>query len=58
MYNLPHITVATVVSIEERFLMVRERSQNKMVYNQPAGHVEVGETLQAAAERETLEETG
>jgi len=38
--------------------MVRERAQNKMVYNQPAGHVEVGETLQAAAERETLEETG
>ena len=58
MNNLPRITVATVVALEKRFLMVRERAQNKMVYNQPAGHVEVGETLQAAAERETLEETG
>ena len=38
--------------------MVRERSLDELVYNQPAGHVEVGETLLAAAERETLEETG
>ena len=58
MKNLPHITVATVVPLEGRFLMVREREFNKLVYNQPAGHVEVGETLMAAAVRETLEETG
>lgn len=58
MKNLPHITVATVVPHEGRFLMVRERERNKLVYNQPAGHVEVGETLLAAAVRETLEETG
>lgn len=58
MKSLPHITVATVVPLEGRFLMVRERSLDKLVYNQPAGHVEVGETLLAAAERETLEETG
>ncbi|MBE66517.1 MAG: NUDIX hydrolase, partial [Gammaproteobacteria bacterium] len=30
----------------------------KIVYNQPAGHVERGETLLEAAKRETLEETG
>lgn len=58
MKNLPHITVATVVPQEGRFLMVRERSLNELVYNQPAGHVEVGETLLTAAKRETLEETG
>lgn len=58
MKNLPHITVATVVPHEGRFLMVRERERNKLVYNQPAGHVEVGETLLAAAVRETHEETG
>src|SRR5690606_17282089 len=30
----------------------------KRVYNQPAGHLEPDETLQEAAIRETLEETG
>ena len=40
--------------------MVRETDKvsGKKVYNQPAGHVEPGETLTAAAIRETLEETG
>lgn len=38
--------------------MVKEESGDQIVYNQPAGHVEKQETLQAAALRETLEETG
>ena len=38
--------------------MVRENAAGRVVYNQPAGHVEMGESLQAAALRETLEETG
>ncbi len=38
--------------------MVREWDDGRLVYNQPAGHVEPGETLQHAALRETLEETG
>jgi ADP-ribose pyrophosphatase YjhB (NUDIX family) len=38
--------------------MVRENADGRVVYNQPAGHVEVGESLQAAALRETFEETG
>ena len=58
MKNLPHITVATVVPHDGRFLMVQERDEQSLVYNQPAGHVEVGESLQDAAVRETLEETG
>lgn len=53
----PHITVATVVEREGRFLMVKEHANGALVYNQPAGHLEVGESLIAAAERETLEET-
>lgn len=56
--RLPHVTVATVVSAEGRFLLVKERSGSEIVYNQPAGHVEAGEAIMDAALRETLEETG
>ena len=52
------ITVAVVVEHNGRFLMVEEESQQNIVLNQPAGHIEPGETLSQAARRETLEETG
>lgn len=54
-----HVTVATVVQQDQRFLLVEEHADNVVhpVYNQPAGHVEAGETLIQAAIRETLEET-
>lgn len=54
----PHVTVATIIEQEGRFLLVEEASEGLVVYNQPAGHVEEGETLIAAAIRETLEESG
>ena len=56
----PHVTVATIVQDQQRFLFVEERSMNvsHLVINQPAGHVEANETLIEAAVRETLEETG
>lgn len=54
----PHITVACIVENQQRFLMVEEYSQGRLVYNQPAGHLDPGETLLQAAIRETLEETG
>ncbi|MFW1689757.1 NUDIX hydrolase [Acinetobacter ursingii] len=56
----PHVTVATVVEKDGRFLFVEEHSEGvtHTVINQPAGHVESGETLIQAAIRETLEETG
>lgn len=38
--------------------MVKENKQGKLVLNQPAGHVENGESLVQAVEREVLEETG
>jgi ADP-ribose pyrophosphatase YjhB (NUDIX family) len=54
----PHLTVATIVEDDGRFLMVEEYQDNRLVLNQPAGHLEAGETLIEAALRETLEETG
>ena len=55
---LPHITVATIVEDNGRFLMVEEHKAGRNVFNQPAGHLEPDETLIEAAVRETLEETG
>ena len=54
----PHITVATVVEDQGRFLLVEEEAGGRAVLNQPAGHLEANETLLQAALRETLEETG
>ena len=54
----PHITVATIVEDNGRFLMVEELKSGRTVLNQPAGHLDPNETLTEAAIRETLEETG
>ena len=54
----PHVTVATIVEDNGRFLMVEELAQGRAVFNQPAGHLEADESLIQAALRETLEETG
>ena len=40
----PHATVATIVVRDDRFLMVEELSGGEAVFNQPAGHIEAGET--------------
>ena len=52
------VTVAAVIEHDERFLVVEEHACGKVVYNQPAGHLEPDESLVDAAVRETLEETG
>ena len=54
----PDVTVATVVALQGRLLLVEERIDGQLVLNQPAGHLEPGESLVEAAVRETLEETG
>lgn len=54
----PHITVATIVEDQGRFLFVEEHCAGQQVLNQPAGHLEANESLIQAAVRETLEETG
>ncbi len=55
----PDITVAAICEQHGRFLLVEERSKssNKVVFNQPSGHLENGETIIAGVVRETLEET-
>ncbi|GAB6040223.1 NUDIX hydrolase [Endothiovibrio diazotrophicus] len=54
----PHVTVATIAERDHRFLLVEERSTGGgLVLNQPAGHLEEGETLIQAVIRETLEES-
>ncbi|MBD9483848.1 NUDIX hydrolase [Pseudomonas sp. PDM14] len=54
----PHVTVATVIEDQGRFLLVEELADGKAVFNQPAGHLEADESLIDAALRETREETG
>jgi 8-oxo-dGTP pyrophosphatase MutT (NUDIX family) len=53
-----HVTVAAIIESGGRFLLVEERVDGRIVLNQPAGHLDPGESLPTAAARETLEETG
>ena len=54
------LTVAAIIERQGRFLVVEETDgvNPQRVFNQPAGHVEPGESLLAAVKRETYEETG
>ncbi|MET3230555.1 UNVERIFIED_ORG: 8-oxo-dGTP pyrophosphatase MutT (NUDIX family) [Burkholderia sp. 1263] len=54
---LPRVTVAAIVERDGRFLVVEEHTADGLRLNQPAGHLEAGETLLQAVIRETLEET-
>ena len=53
----PSVTVAAVIERGGRFLLVEERIDGRLVLNQPAGHLDPGESLIAACRREVLEET-
>lgn len=53
----PDVTVAALVERDGCFLFVEEWVRGALVLNQPAGHLEDGESLLAATVRETLEET-
>lgn len=53
-----HVTVATIIERDGHFLLVEEDTAQGRRFNQPAGHLELGESLPAGARREVLEETG
>ena len=53
----PSVTVAAVIERGGRFLFVEEEADGRRVLNQPAGHLDPGESLLQAVVRETLEET-
>jgi len=53
----PNVTVAAVVERDGRFLLVEEETGDGIRFNQPAGHLDEGESLLQAVARETLEET-
>lgn len=53
----PDVTVAAVIERDNQFLLVEEHIGSRLVFNQPAGHLEDGESLVEAVIRETLEES-
>jgi 8-oxo-dGTP pyrophosphatase MutT (NUDIX family) len=53
----PNVTVAAVIEQHGRFLLVEEETPQGLRLNNPAGHLEQGESLIQACARETLEET-
>ncbi len=53
----PNVTVASVIERDGRFLFVEEQTSAGLCFNQPAGHLDEGESLVDAVVRETLEET-
>jgi ADP-ribose pyrophosphatase YjhB (NUDIX family) len=53
----PSVTVAAIIEREGRFLLVEEQTPEGLKLNNPAGHLDPGESPQQGAVRETLEET-
>jgi len=53
----PSVTVAALIENGGRFLLVEEQTADGLRLNQPAGHLDPGESLLQACARETLEET-
>src|SRR4051812_34224572 len=54
----PNVTVAAIIERDGRFLLVEEESAEGLKLNNPAGHIERGESPLQGCARETLEETG
>lgn len=53
----PNVTVAAVIERGGLFLLVEEETTDGLRLNNPAGHLDCGETPEQACARETLEET-
>jgi 8-oxo-dGTP pyrophosphatase MutT (NUDIX family) len=53
----PSVTVAAVIEQDGKFLLVEEHTPEGLRLNNPAGHLDEGESLVQACAREALEET-
>ncbi|MDB5898708.1 MAG: hypothetical protein JWP22_2737 [Ramlibacter sp.] len=53
----PSVTVAAVIERDGRFLLVEEETSHGLRLNNPAGHLEPGESPAEGCAREALEET-
>ncbi|MGA8514286.1 MAG: NUDIX hydrolase [Burkholderiaceae bacterium] len=53
----PSVTVAAIIEHDGKFLLVEEHTPEGLRLNNPAGHLESGESPQAGCVREALEET-
>lgn len=53
----PSATVAAIIEHDGRFLLVEEHTPDGLRLNNPAGHLDEGESLLEACAREALEET-
>lgn len=53
----PSVTVAGIIEDQGRYLLVEEHTPNGLMFNNPAGHLDPGESPIEACVREVLEET-
>lgn len=53
----PHVTVAAIIERDGRYLLVEEHTPDGLRLNNPAGHLDLGESPVEGCAREALEET-
>ena len=53
----PNVTVAAIMERDGRFLLVEEHTRDGLKLNNPAGHLDPGESPQDGCAREAIEET-
>ena len=53
----PHVTVAAIIEKQGRYLLIEEHTPEGLRLNNPAGHLDEGESPADGCVRETLEET-
>jgi 8-oxo-dGTP pyrophosphatase MutT (NUDIX family) len=53
----PSVTVAAIIERDGRYLLVEEHTPEGLRLNNPAGHLDPGESPEQGVARETLEET-